>query len=935
MTTIPESAGAARAEVGPGAPRPTDRTSGREAATDDIEADLAAVVRIDAVPAILEVVCRTTGMGFAAVARVTEDRWVACAVRDGIRFGLEPGGELEVATTICSEVRAGGRLVVIDHVAEDQAFCHHPTPARYGFQSYISVPIVRPGGAFFGTLCAIDPRPMRVSSPETVGMFRLFADLIGFHLDALDRLEAGEAAARARAEAALGRLDFALDAAGAGAWDWEAATGRSAWSRQMHDLLGLDPAAAEPSLAALLRVVHPEDAPRVRAAVHEGRGDAFRHEFRIAHPTRGERWIAGVGRFERGPGGRPVRGSGINMDVTERRRAEQALRRAKEAAERASAAKSRFLAAASHDLRQPLQALDLQRAVLARRVADPEVLQTVRELGLSVDVMRNTLDALLDLSQLETGAMRAEVGEFRLDELFRRIVSEFRGLAAERGLELRVVPSGTVVRSDPRLLERVLQNLVSNAVKYTRAGKVLLGGRRRGGLLRVEVWDTGIGIAPDQLEAIFEEFYQVANPARERRFGHGLGLSIVRAAAELLGHRLDVRSRAGRGSVFAVEVPFVRRAGAGPAGPADRAGTDGVAPPATILLVEDDAAIRGALRALLELEGHRVTAAASGGEALRLVERGLCRPAMVVADQNLPGGLSGVETARRVRGLTEPHLPALVITGDVLPDRLAVIRQAALPYLTKPVGADELRALIRGLVGRGPGAPAAAAGIPPRPSPAEGRVAALPAALPVVHVVEDDAAEARSLRGLLAAAGRRAEIYASAEAFLEAHRPGVEGCLVVDVHLPGMGGLELQRELARRGGGPPCVFVTGRGELAQAVQAMREGAVDFLVKPVGGEALLASVERALDRARRRPAAGPPSPEGAARLGRLTAREREAVELVAAGLPNKEVAFRLGISLRTVEGHRARAMRKLGVRTLPELVRLLLASDPADRRRDDP
>ncbi len=161
----------------------------------DIGADLAAVARIDAVPAILEVVCRTTGMGFAAVARVTEDRWVACAVRDGIRFGLEPGGELEVATTICSEVRAGGRLVVIDHVAEDQAFCHHPTPARYGFQSYISVPIRRPsGGAFFGTLCAIDPRPARLNTPETIGMFRLFADLIGFHLEAQERLEAGEAA---------------------------------------------------------------------------------------------------------------------------------------------------------------------------------------------------------------------------------------------------------------------------------------------------------------------------------------------------------------------------------------------------------------------------------------------------------------------------------------------------------------------------------------------------------------------------------------------------------------------------------------------------------------------------------------------------------------------------------------------------------------------
>ena len=133
--------------------------------------DVAAVARIDAVPTILEVVCRTTGMGFAAVARVTDDRWIACAVHDEIRFGLGPGGELKVETTICHEIRASGQPVVIDHVAEDQAFCGHPTPAMYGFQSYISVPIRRPNGAFFGTLCAIDPRPARLNRPETVGMF--------------------------------------------------------------------------------------------------------------------------------------------------------------------------------------------------------------------------------------------------------------------------------------------------------------------------------------------------------------------------------------------------------------------------------------------------------------------------------------------------------------------------------------------------------------------------------------------------------------------------------------------------------------------------------------------------------------------------------------------------------------------------------------------
>jgi signal transduction histidine kinase len=159
----------------------------------DFEADLAAIDRIQAVPTILEVVCRTTGMGFAAVARVTEDRWIACAVRDDIQFGLRPGGELKLETTICHEIRQAGKEVVIDHVAEDQTYCRHHTPAMYGFQSYISMPIVLADGSFFGTLCAIDPRPARLNNSETIGMFKLFAELIGFHLSASERLAASEA----------------------------------------------------------------------------------------------------------------------------------------------------------------------------------------------------------------------------------------------------------------------------------------------------------------------------------------------------------------------------------------------------------------------------------------------------------------------------------------------------------------------------------------------------------------------------------------------------------------------------------------------------------------------------------------------------------------------------------------------------------------------
>jgi signal transduction histidine kinase len=159
----------------------------------DFAVDIAAVQRIDAVPRILDIVCRTTGMGFAAVARVTTDRWICCASRDDIAFGLKPGGELKVETTICDEIRQSHEAVVIDHVAEDAVFCGHHTPAMYGFQSYISVPIVLADGTFFGTLCAIDPRPARLKNPETIGTFELFAELIATHLNVLDRLDTSEA----------------------------------------------------------------------------------------------------------------------------------------------------------------------------------------------------------------------------------------------------------------------------------------------------------------------------------------------------------------------------------------------------------------------------------------------------------------------------------------------------------------------------------------------------------------------------------------------------------------------------------------------------------------------------------------------------------------------------------------------------------------------
>ena len=173
-----------------------------------LTADITAISRIDAVASILEIVCRTTGMGFAAVARVTRDRWVACAVRDEIAFGLLPGGELDVKTTICDEIRDSGRAVVIDHVAQDEYFRDHHTPRLYGLQSYISMPIILQNGAFFGTLCAIDPRPARLNRPEVIGMFKNFAQLIAFHLDAHERAAKQDAALLDAQETAKLREQF-------------------------------------------------------------------------------------------------------------------------------------------------------------------------------------------------------------------------------------------------------------------------------------------------------------------------------------------------------------------------------------------------------------------------------------------------------------------------------------------------------------------------------------------------------------------------------------------------------------------------------------------------------------------------------------------------------------------------------------------------------
>ena len=241
-------------------------------------------------------------------------------------------------------------------------------------------------------------------------------------------------------------------------------------------------------------------------------------------------------------------------DITDRRHATDALEAARRQAELANVAKSRFLAAASHDLRQPLQTLALLQGLLAEMVEGETGQKLLARLGDALAAMSGMLNTLLDINQIEAGTVRTEMVDFPINDLLDRLRDEFSYHAHAQRLSLRVVSCSLSIRSDPRLLEQILRNLLTNALKYTKRGKVLFGCRRHERMLSIEILDTGIGIPADELQAVFTEYHQLANPARERSRGLGLGLSIVQRLAELLGHRVRVQSQPGKGSVFAIEI---------------------------------------------------------------------------------------------------------------------------------------------------------------------------------------------------------------------------------------------------------------------------------------------------------------------------------------------------------------------------------------------
>ena len=626
-------------------------------------------------------------------------------------------------------------------------------------------------------------------------------------------------------------------------------------------------------------------------------------------------------------------------DFTRRKQEAAALVEAKGGAEAANLAKSRFLAAASHDLRQPLQTLALLQGLLARAVTGDKAANLVARLDDALGAMTGMLDALLDLNQIEAGVVQADVADCRIGPLLDRLRAEFALLAQAKGLVLRVAPCSATIRTDPRLLEQMLRNLLTNAIKYTERGRVLLGCRRQGTDLRIEVWDTGIGIAAAELQAVFNEYHQIGNAARERSRGLGLGLSIVQRLGALLGHKVSVRSRPGNGSVFAVEVaqvPVAQPPGAqlsvaqlAGAQPQPGAGRDGAGAKAdadgrrtgAVLVIEDDPDLRDLLRLLLEGEGHGVTAAPDGPAALDMVAHGGVRPSLVLADYNLPGGMNGLDAAAGLRR-TLPGTPVVILTGDISAVTLQEVARQGCLHLNKPVKPDDLVQLVQDLLAASP-MPAAAPQVPAAPPGAHAAADA-----PVIFVVDDDAGIRAALRSVLEEAGHAVEDYADGEAFLAAFHPGRECCLLVDAAMPGMDGFELLRRLDEAGHRLPAIMVTGHGDVAMAVRAMKGGALDFIEKPVSAPDLLAGVGRALDQSHDAGTRAAWHAAAAGSIAALTRRQRDVMAMVLAGHPSKNIAADLGISQRTVENHRAAIMHKTGTRSLPELARLALAVETA-------
>ncbi len=536
------------------------------------------------------------------------------------------------------------------------------------------------------------PMDLAVGESRTEGK-RLFAGIIR---DISERKKAEDALRRSEE-----RFRLLIDNVPDYAIVWFDVDGRiQSWNIGAERIYGRT---AEELEAATMAVFFPPDArdqpgQALRAVRESGRFESEGWQIR----KNGERfWGHDVLTLLRDNDGRMHGLVRVSRDITDRKRMDEAREAAKEAAERSNLAQSKFLAAASHDLRQPVQALVLFASALETKIFGSPAASLLGDMKGSLDALNVLLDALLDVSRLDAGTVAPNETNFALSTILERLTLEFTPQTTDKNIALRTVATSAIVRIDPTLLCRMLGNLLSNAVRYTNQGKILLGCRRHGAKLRIGVLDSGIGIAEHHRGEIFKEFYQIGNSERDRTKGLGLGLAIVDRLSHLLHCPVSLRSKEGKGSAFWVEVPLI---GFNKASNIVCLKSDYqreiFSGKGVVFVIDDEATVLKGLRIVLEDWGYTVLSARTALETNEILSKCGAVPDIIIADYRLRGICTGADIIRHIREVFSRSIPGILITGDTAPERIKEANTHGLILLHKPIHPSELHVAISDILTR-------------------------------------------------------------------------------------------------------------------------------------------------------------------------------------------------------------------------------------------
>ncbi|KAF0866564.1 response regulator [Pseudomonas sp. LD120] len=590
--------------------------------------------------------------------------------------------------------------------------------------------------------------------------------------------------------------------------------------------------------------------------------------------------------------------------IGEKKQLAQALQAETQKAELAAVRQSRFLASTSHDLRQPLQTLKLLQGLLLGMLDEEQPRRLTVRIGETVGAMSGLLNAILDINHIETGEIRVNPVSFRMSDLLDRLADEFSYKAGAKGLKLKLVPCRLSVESDPRLLEQVLRNLLSNALNHTHEGRILLGCRRHGGWLSIGVWDTGVGMEPAALQLRLNGTDPSLNPGQEP----GQGLPIVQYLCALLGHQLRGHSQVAKGTALFVDVALAPEIATPQEAPAHALQTNHEQPHSgLILLVEDDLEVLDLLGTQLKSQGYQVVMASDAEHAFQSIRQGGVQPDLIFADYNLPGPINGLQVIVQLREQLHRRIPAVILTGDISRQLSHDVAFEGCIKLNKPAKLNEISFVVASLLARQ-------------------QVHNSPLITPVadaarVFVIDEDPLFRATVRCVLEPYGYAVLDYPKVKAFLQDYLPGQLACLLVGAH----NGLELLHRFKANDDPLALIITSNSGEVSIAVEAMKAGAADFIEKPLVRCQLLHSVARALEHSHDANKRRAWTEQAVQCIEGLTQRQRQIMELVLAGHPSKNIAAELGISQRTVENHRASIMNRTHCKSIPALARVALAA----------